>query len=987
MTAFRKAAGIIRRLARGVKYALKIRTLRNGIKLLKTQGLRAFLSIVLFKLRGNPSSNYMGMDHQQKGNHILELQQKEFSSKYVLDEIERFKHKPLISVILIRSDSTPKWFDITVKSLQSQIYINWELCIISNNDGDSDVDEGMKRAAEHDNRILLPAIKNTCSISTALNKALEIIRGEFVAALNCDGELTRDALFWMAKEINEHSDADFIYSDECKVDHGKNRKYDFCFKPDWSQLLLASFMYTGNLAICKTTLVRQLGGFRNHYDFSRDYDLALRISDSAGNIRHVERVLYFSRETLESSTAVEKKRKTRISALKDWYKRNDIDAVVSEHYKQNEARPILSKDLMVSIIIPSDNYENVVQCVRNLCDNTPYPDFEIIIISDSTLADQLLQEFRLLENLKIFRSDKPFNFSARCNAGALMATGDILVFLMDTISPTEPGWLTNLSGCLSFPGVAAVSPKIIRKDNTIKYAGIAAGGFGFGAIMFNGEPNIIGREYSSLIFSKREVSILSSSCIAIKKTTFNAIAGFNEESTPEKYSNIDLSMKIALHGKKCVYCGFAELMECGEEWYDNWILSNNETGYSYILQRYAHMLEQDPYFTKSMKLYMLKGVPLEYRIYAGKKVIRDRHPKRKILFISHDLSLTGAPIVLLSAAKAIVSEDDYGAMISFNDGPLAESVTQSGIDVIFDNTILSDERRFVAICESFDLVFVSTLVCYKAIEYLSPTKIPVIWWVHESKESYKLGAKELLPEAIGTNINVYCGGAYAQKLLQQSRPCYSPNILLYGMPDITKKEEKQSYVKYKTPERLLFIIVGTVEYRKGQDIFAKAVLDLPEEIAKSVDFLVIGRKIHNNIYQHLIKLKKKYPDNVTLVDEVSRDELNVIYSSCDFVVCASRDDPMPVFTIEGMMFSKICICSENTGTASFIEDKINGFVYYNDDYKQLSKKIQYVIAHHDELDSVKQRSRRIYDEHFSMNMFNRNINDVVESALRRTDGN
>jgi len=269
-----------------------------------------------------------------------------------------------------------------------------------------------------------------------------------------------------------------------------------------------------------------------------------------------------------------------------------------------------------------------------------------------------------------------------------------------------------------------------------------------------------------------------------------------------------------------------------------------------------------------------------------------------------------------------------------------------------------------------------------AIEYLSLTNVPIIWWVHESKESYQLGANALLPQNVGDNIHIYCGGAYAQKLLIKCRPTYSADVLLYGMPDKAKTKLTTPSVSYKSPNKPLFIVVGTVEQRKGQDIFAKAVMAMPREIVEAADFLVVGRKIHEKIYNHILQLKKQYPDNVTLVDEVSRDEINNIYASCDYVVCASRDDPMPVFVTEGMMFSKVCICSENTGTASLIQDGKNGFIYHDNDHKQLAEKIQYAILHHSEMETLKQNSRKIYDMHFSMDIFNKNISDAVNKALK-----
>lgn len=84
-----------------------------------------------------------------------------------------------------------------------------------------------------------------------------------------------------------------------------------------------------------------------------------------------------------------------------------------------------------------------------------------------------------------------------------------------------------------------------------------------------------------------------------------------------------------------------------------------------------------------------------------------------------------------------------------------------------------------------------------------------------------------------------------------------------------------------------------------------------------------------------------------------------IFKQATCIVCSSRDDPMPVFMTEGMMMSKICICSENTGTATLIENGKNGFVYANNDYKELANKIMYVIDNNDKIDSLKIESRKL----------------------------
>ena len=55
-------------------------------------------------------------------------------------------------------------------------------------------------------------------ISVASNAALELASGDFIALLDHDDELAPDALVEVVRSVNAQPDADFIYSDEDKLD-------------------------------------------------------------------------------------------------------------------------------------------------------------------------------------------------------------------------------------------------------------------------------------------------------------------------------------------------------------------------------------------------------------------------------------------------------------------------------------------------------------------------------------------------------------------------------------------------------------------------------------------------------------------------------------------------------------------------------------------------------------------------------------------------
>ena len=126
------------------------------------------------------------------------------------------------------------------------------------------------------------------------------------------------------------------------------------------------------------------------------------------------------------------------------------------------------------------------------------------------------------------------------------------------------------------------------------------------------------------------------------------------------------------------------------------------------------------------------------------------------------------------------------------------------------------------------------------------------------------------------------------------------------------------------------------------------------------------------------KLVKKQEGQVRVLDSVSREELFDFYQEVDCLIAPSRDDPMPVVATEAMMFGKPCICSSSVGTASYIENGKNGYIFESENIEDLSK-ILYSIAvkGKEELRVVGKQSRKIYDTVFSYEIFKKNAMEVI----------
>ena len=186
--------------------------------------------------------------------------------------------QPLISIITPVNNTDPKWLRACVESVRGQIYRNWELCLCDDA-SPSTATAATLREFESDPRIRIVRLSANEGISGASNAALAAARGEFIALLDHDDELTPDALAHMVMALNAQPDGDLFYSDEDKIDEAGQRS-NACFKPDWSPELFQHRMYTCHFTMMRRSVVDAVGGFRKGYEGRRTTTCGCAPSDA-----------------------------------------------------------------------------------------------------------------------------------------------------------------------------------------------------------------------------------------------------------------------------------------------------------------------------------------------------------------------------------------------------------------------------------------------------------------------------------------------------------------------------------------------------------------------------------------------------------------------------------------------------------------------------------------------------------------------------------
>lgn len=485
--------------------------------------------------------------------------------------IDRLPRRPVFSVLMPVYDPPGEWLARAIASVRSQLYPDWQLCIADDASLSAHVRRVIERAAAEDPRVEAVFRQERGHISAASNTALTLARGEFSVLLDHDDELTEHALYELAHELCRDPGADLIYTDEDKIDE-RGRLRDAFFKPDWNPDLLLGQNYLAHLCALRTSLVRKLGGFREGFEGSQDYDLVLRVAAHSppARLRHVPAVLYHWRSlrasTAHSSSAKSYAQDAGLRAVRDHLAIQAPGARAESGPLPNTHRirwPLPADPPLVTLIIPTRDGRPILEkCVESLLSRTAFRRIELVVVdnqsSDLPTLDYLadLQRRRVA---RVVRFDAPFNFSAINNLAVREhARGDVVGLLNNDLEIVEPGWLDEMVTQALRPGIGAVGARLLYPDGTLQHGGILLGIGGAAGhehkYLPRDDPGYFGRAQLA-----HDVSAVTAACLVIRRDTFLEAQGF-DESLPVAFNDVDFCLRVRALGLRNLWTPFATLV-------------------------------------------------------------------------------------------------------------------------------------------------------------------------------------------------------------------------------------------------------------------------------------------------------------------------------------------------------------------------------------------------------------------------------------------
>ena len=353
---------------------------------------------------------------------------------------------------------------------------------------------------------------------------------------------------------------------------------------------------------------------------------------------------------------------------------------------------------------------------------------------------------------------------------------------------------------------------------------------------------------------------------------------------------------------------------------------------------------------------------------------------KRALLLSHVLDMTGAPIVLVSAVPVLRQMGYEVAVLGPGNGGSLPLFVEAGATVVTHPDCVTSAALWGLACAA-DLVIANTIVEVRVIRSLNGGPVPVLWWLHDAFVGYGY-LSHLIPRSLEKNVRVCAVGSHATAAMHTYRPDFEIGQLIYGLPDYAQ----DAFAPYDTGYAgglPLFVSVGAFEMRKGQDLLVEAIRLLPDAVREKAAFLFVGKGTDKRLLAQVQQLAADYPRNVFYVSRLTRDEIKSLMQQCACTVCSSRDDPMPTFVTEGLIFGKPGIVSEHTGTAGLITEGVDGFVYRGDSPAALAEAMARLIETPDLAARMAPACRALYERYYSKAAFAETLRREVETLLEQ----
>lgn len=436
---------------------------------------------------------------------------------------------PLMSIVMPVYKTPRAFLRRAIQSVLGQTYENWELVVVNASPEDAGVAGVLEELV--DARIKIISCEENYGIAGNTNVGIEHCSGDYVSFFDHDDLLEPYALAEYVRVIKDaNGSVDLLYCDEDNVDEEDVPLLPL-FKPGYNPDFLLSNNYVIHwLTICRDILGKlELPG--KDVDGAQDYDLTFKAVEAGAKVVHVPHVLYHWR-IHSGSTASNPNEKS---------------------YTQNAGLTAIRKHLERTGAVATAK-RGPAAFTYEVCFSVPSSAPDLLVCSPEGISAATGEALRRYAET---RKARVSHASARLSEVLAddEAAGNAFVLVLTPRHDIDLESLEWLVGIVSRSDVFAASPRVIRDDGLLDYAGaiVAPDGQLVRMLRYLPEPDggYVGRAQRPY-----DAFVLNVECCLLKPRALEG-HGFEEAYRFDEYVLAEATAAAYTNGLRNVYLPYA----------------------------------------------------------------------------------------------------------------------------------------------------------------------------------------------------------------------------------------------------------------------------------------------------------------------------------------------------------------------------------------------------------------------------------------------
>jgi glycosyltransferase involved in cell wall biosynthesis len=349
-----------------------------------------------------------------------------------------------------------------------------------------------------------------------------------------------------------------------------------------------------------------------------------------------------------------------------------------------------------------------------------------------------------------------------------------------------------------------------------------------------------------------------------------------------------------------------------------------------------------------------------------------KYPCTRILFVSHDGHIAGAQLLLLNLIEWLSVNTNIEIKVLFlESGELYQKFSKLVPTFYWPNIIKNlpaDDTQgnyIKGVFGDIDLIYGNTVIAAKIYDVLQVFDVPFITHVHELETSILniLSPVELSDLHKYSDAYIACSPPVAENLIKNHQAASKQLVTINAFIDsghLINNEMSKKALRKKLklmPDSFTVFGCGTIDWRKGTDLFIETAIELKRRGQLDFHFYWIGQNLWDNnpltgSGLNWSALEKKIADsgisqNISFLGLKSKPQQ--YFFAGDVFFLSSREDPFPLAALEAAASKLPVICFENAGGIPALIGNDAGSVVFPFDIQAVTDALMFFKENPDQL--------------------------------------